>query len=163
MRELKTVPRVARFVQEYLAEVIEGSLSIRQALGRIDDLSHWLTDDLGGDLDAQAAALAIVLGSAVPPASGVPWLAFDDLRRAITERLREELRISEDQPSSPLELGRDSLHRARAYIAVMPSALSDLVRFRDERYPQRLWQALLGPARELATMIDSATPEAGSR
>lgn len=152
-RELKTIPRVARFVQEYLTEVFEGNLSIPQALSRMDDLSHWLTDDLGGDLDAQAAALAIVFGSAIPPAAGVPWLAFDGLRRGITELLRKELRIPEDQPSSPPELGRDFLHRARAYVAVMPSPLTDVVRFRDERYPQRLWQALLGPARELATLM----------
>ena len=120
-RELRTVPRVARFVQEYLAEVVEGNLSIRQALGRMDDLSHWLTADLGGDLDAQAAVLAIVLGSAVPPAAGVPWLAFDDLRRRITELLRKESRLPEDQPSSPPGLGRDFLLRARAHVAAMPS------------------------------------------
>jgi hypothetical protein len=152
-RELKTVPRVARFVQEYLVEIVEGNLSVRQALGRMDDLSHWLTGDLGGDLDAQAAVLAIVFGSAVPPAAGVPWLAFDGLRRQITELLRKELRLPEDQPSSPAGLGRDFLHRARAYVAAMPSPLADLVRFRDERYPQRLWQALLGPARDLATLM----------
>lgn len=152
-KELRTVPRVARFVQEYLMEVAEGNLSIRQALGRMDDLSHWLTADLAGDLDAQAAVLAIVLGSAVPPAAGVPWLAFDDLRRGITELLRKALRIPEDQPSSPPGLGRDFLNRARSHVAAMPSPLPDLVRFRDERYPERLWQALLGPARDLATLM----------
>jgi hypothetical protein len=152
-RDLRTVPRVARFVHEYLIEVVAGNLSIRQALGGMDDLSQWLTADLGGDLDAQAAVLAIVLGSAVPPAAGVPWLAFDDLRRRIRDLLREEARLPEDQPSSPPGLGRAYLDRARAYVATMPSPLPDLVRFRDERYPQRLWQALLGPARELATML----------
>jgi hypothetical protein len=152
-KELRTIPRAARFVQEYLVEVAKGNLSIRQAMGRMDDLSHWLTADLAGDLDAQAAALAIVLGSAVPPAAGVPWLAFDDLRRGVTELLRKELRIPEDQPSSPPGLGRDFLYRARAHVAVMPSPLAGLVRFRDERYPQRLWQALLGPAREFATLM----------
>jgi HEAT repeat protein len=119
----------------------------------MDDLSRWLTDDLGNDLDAQASVLAIVFGSAIPPAAGVSWLAFDELRRQITELLRKELRISEDEPSSPPGLGRDFLHRARAYVAIMPSPLTDLVRFRDERYPQRLWQALLGPARNLATLM----------
>ena len=152
-KELRTIPRVARFAQEYLVEVAEGNLSIRQALGRMDDLSHWLTADLEGDLDAQAAVLAIVLGSAVPPAAGVPWLAFDDLRRGITELLRKELRIPEDRPSSPPGLGRDFLNRARAHVAAMPAPLPDLVRFRDERYPERLWQALLGPARDLATLM----------
>jgi hypothetical protein len=152
-RELRTIPRVARFVQEYLAEVVEGNLSFRQALSRMDDLSHWLTADLARDLDAQAAVLALVLGSAVPPAEGMPWFSFDDLRRRITELLRKELRIPEDQPSSPAGLGRDFLDRARAYVATMPSPLPDLVRFQDERYPQRLWQALIGPARDLATLV----------
>ncbi len=152
-KELKTVPRVARFVQEYFLEVVVGDLSIRQALSRMDDLSHWLTADLAGDLDAQAAVLSIVLGSAVPPAAGVPWIAFDDLRHRITELLRKELRIPENQSSSPPELGRAFLDRARAYAATMPSPLPPLVRFRDERYPQRLWQALLGPARDLATLM----------
>jgi hypothetical protein len=154
-RELKTIPRVARFVQEYLAEAADGNLTLRQALGRMDDLSQWLTIDLARDLEAQAAVLAIALGSATPAAEGMgmPWFAFDDLRRRILERLREELRIPDDQPSSPAGLGRDFLDRARAYVADMPSPLSDLVRFRDERYPQRLWQALIGPARDLATLL----------
>jgi hypothetical protein len=152
-KELRTVPRAARFAREYLVEVAEGNLSIRQAVARMDDLSHWLTADLAGDLDAQSAVLALVLGSAVPPAAGVPWLAFDDLRRRITELLRKELRIPEDQPSSPPGLGRDYLDRARAHVAALPSPSTGLVRFRDERYPERLWQALLGPARELATLM----------
>jgi hypothetical protein len=152
-RELRTVPRIARFAHEYLAEVAAGNLPLHQALGRMDDLSQWLTADLAGDLDAQAAVLALVLGSAVPPAAGMPWFAFDDLRRRITELLRRELRLPEEQPSSPAELGRSFLDRARAYVATMPSPLPALVRFRDDRYAQRLWEALVGPARELATLM----------
>ncbi len=152
-RELKTIPRVNRFVQEYLAEVAQGNLSIRHALGRMDDLSHWLNGDLRGDLEAQSAVLAIAIGSAVAPAEGVPWFAFNDLQRRITELLRKEWRIAEDRPSSPPELDPDFLPRARAYVAILPSPLTDLVRFRDERYSQRLWQALLGPARGLATLM----------
>jgi hypothetical protein len=152
-KELRTVPRVARFVQEYLVEVVERDVPIRHAVARMDDLSQWLTADLASDLDGQAAVLAVILGSAVPPAAGVPWLAFDDLRRRITQLLRKDLRIPEDQPSSPPGLGRDYLLRARAHVAAMPSPLTGLVRFRDERYSERLWQALLGPARDLATLM----------
>jgi hypothetical protein len=152
-RELKTIPRIARFVHEYLAEVVAGRLPLRQALSRMDDLSQWLTTDLAGDLDAQAAVLAIVVGSAVPPAPGMPWLAFDRLRRRITEVLRKELRIPHDQPSSPAGLGRAFLDRARAHVATVPSPAPDLVRFRNEGYPQILWRALVGPARELATLL----------
>lgn len=152
-RELKTVPRVSRFVQEYLAEVVAGNLSLRQALSRMDDLSQWLTADLASDLDAQAAVLAIVLGSAVPPATGVPYPVFDSLRRGITELLRKELRLAEDQPSSPAGLGRDFLDRARAYVATMPSPATGLARFRDERYVPRLWQALTGTARDLGMLL----------
>ena len=116
-RELRTIPRIARFVHEYLAEVAAGNLPLHQALGRMDDLSQWLTADLAGDLDAQAAVLALVFGSAVPPAAGMPFFAFDDLRRRITELLRRELRLPEDQPSSPAGLGRAFLDRARAHVS----------------------------------------------
>lgn len=153
-RELKTIPRIARFVQEYLGEIAKGNLTLRQALARMDDLSQWLTVDLAGDLDAQAAALALVLGSAVPPAVGVPWFPFDHLRRRIVDRLRKELRLPDDEPLSSVVLGRAAfLQRARAHVVPMPSPLPDLARFRDDRYPQRLWHALLGPARELSTLL----------
>lgn len=152
--QLKTIPRVARFVHEYLGEVAAGNLTLRQAFSRMDDLSQWLTNDLVGDLDAQAAVLALTLGSAVPPASGIPWFPFDHLRRRITELLRTELRLPEDEPRSPAGLGRAVfLERARAHVVAMPSPLPDLVRFRDDRYPQQLWQALLGPAREFAALL----------
>lgn len=154
-RDLGTAPKIARFVQEYLQEVAEGKLTLRQAQDRMDDLSHWLMNDLAGDLDAQAAALAILLCSAAPPAIGVPWFAFDQLRRMILDQLRRELRISDDQPLSAQGLGRGPvfLDRARARVLDMPAPLPDLVRFKDDRYPRRLWQALLGPGRSLATLL----------
>ncbi len=152
--ELNTIPRIARFVHDYLGEILEGNLTIQQALSRMDDLSQWLTTDLSGDLDAQAAVLAIVLGSAVPPAAGVPWLLFDQLRRKIVDLFLRELRISDDKPLSTAGFGSTAfLRRARAHIVSMPSPLQDLVRFRDDRYPRRLWQALLGSARGIATLL----------
>ena len=69
-----------------------------------------------------------------PARRGLPWFAFDDLRRRITELLRKELRLPEEQASSPAGLGR-FLDRARAYVVALPAPLPDLVRFRDERYP----------------------------
>lgn len=152
VRELKTIPRVARFVHEYLGEVVRANLTLRQALSRMDDLSQWLTCDLACQPQAQAAALAICFGSAVPPEVGIPWFSFDHLRRKINEVLRKELHLPDDEPLSGI--GRAVfLERARAHVVSMPSPLSDLVRFRDDRYPQRLWQALLGSARELGTLM----------
>lgn len=152
--ELVTVPRIARFVREYLQEVAAERLTVRQALDRMDDLSQWLMSDLAGDLDAQAAALALVLCSAAPPAIGVPWFTFDRLRRRILDQLRQELRIS-DQALSPQELVRGPvvLDRARARVVDMPAPLPHLVQFKDDRYPQRLWHALLGSGRSLATLL----------
>ena len=93
----------------------------------MDDLSQWLTADLADDLEAQGAVLALVLGSAVPPAAGLPYLAFDDLRRRVVEVLRKELRIPADQPSSPRGLGRAFLDRARAHVVALPSPLPTLL------------------------------------
>lgn len=154
-RDLGTIPKIVRFVQEYLQEVAEGKLTLRQALDRMEDLSQWLMNDLASDLDAQAAALSIVLCSAAPPAIGVPCFSFDRLRRMILDLLRRELRIPDDQPLSPQGLGRGSvfLDRARARVVDMPAPLPDVVRFKDDRYPRRLWQALLGSGRSLATML----------
>ncbi|HJX28835.1 MAG TPA: hypothetical protein VJ885_13065 [Thermoanaerobaculia bacterium] len=151
-QELKTIPRIARFVHEYLGEVVQGRLALRQALARMDDLSQWLTTDLAGHPEAQAAALSICFGSAVPPAVGIPWFSFDRLRRGITEVIRKAAHLPDDEPSPGIGRGL-SLERARAQVVSMPSPLSDLVRFRDDRYTQRLWQALLNSARELATLM----------
>jgi hypothetical protein len=153
--DLGAVPKIARFVQEYLRDVAEGQLMLRQALDRMDDLSEWLMNDLAGDLDAQAAVLSLVLGSAASLTVGVPWFAFDRMRRMILDLLRRELRIPDDQPLPPQELGRGPvfLDRARARVVEMPAPLSDLVRFKDDRYSRRLWQALLGRGRSFATML----------
>ncbi|HSK76930.1 MAG TPA: hypothetical protein VLQ45_10770 [Thermoanaerobaculia bacterium] len=150
VRDLTTIPRMARFAHEYLREVAEGNLTLRQAIARMDDLSQWLTTDLQGDPEAQASVLAIVLGSAIPPAIGVPWFSFDQLRRRIADLLRKELRLPDNEPLSSAGLGRvASLERARAHVVSKPA----LTRFRDDRYPQWLWQALLGSARDFVTLL----------
>jgi hypothetical protein len=154
VHERATIPRIARFVQEYLGEFAKGNFTVRQILTRMADPSGWLTTDLAGDPEAQAAALAITVGTAVPPTLGVPWLLFDVLRRRIADVLRAELHLPADEPPPSTMPGRaGALERARAQMVALPSPLPSLARFRDDRTSWRIWQALLGPARELATVL----------
>jgi HEAT repeat protein len=150
-QELGTVPRIARFVQEYLSDVVTQKLPLKQALDRLDNLAPWLLSDLAGNLEARGAVLALVVGSAVPPANAVPWFPFDRLRRALFGILRRDFLSAGE--SEPVNESPRYLERARAHAVAMPAPLSDMVRFRDDRYPVRLWRILLGPGREISTLL----------
>jgi hypothetical protein len=161
IQKLDTIPKMARFTHEYLTDVVDGKLTLRQALERMDDLSQWLLTDLADDLEALATVLAIVLCSAVPPAAGVPWFSFISLRERLVETMRRKLRSPSDESPSPRYLAHapSFLERARAHVIVIPASLSEVVRFRDDRYPALLWRAILGPAREIATMLEPLLQE----
>jgi hypothetical protein len=150
--KLRSFPRVARFVRDYLLGIAEGRLTSVEALERMDDLKPWLLCDLLEDLDGFCSVLALALCSATPLSLGVSWFRFDDVRRAVTTVLQDELRReATDREARDLYQG-DLLVRMRAEAVRSPSE-GDMVRFIDDRYPLLLWQVLVGPGKILLTVL----------
>jgi hypothetical protein len=151
--ELRTVPRIDRFVRFYLMEVAEANLSLEEALARTRNRETWLLSELSGDPDAWAFALALVLAQPLPSPDGVPWYPFYLLWREIAGHLRRELRLArEPREAGSLIVGRELLDRVRARVRRVPPG-ADTVQFQSSVDPAALWEALLGPGRSLVSSL----------
>ncbi|MFY9825539.1 MAG: hypothetical protein WAM82_29465 [Thermoanaerobaculia bacterium] len=151
--ELRTVPRIDRFVRFYLMEVATADLPLEEAIGRVRNRETWLLSELSKDPEIWALALALVLAQPLPSPDGVPWYPFYLLWREIVAHFRKELRLArEPRESESLIVGRELLERVRARVRrVSPG--TDMVQFQSSVDPAALWEALLGPGRSLASSM----------
>jgi hypothetical protein len=154
--ELRTVPRVARFIRESLADILSGrpDRPLEQALRRACDLESWLLRDLPEDFEAWCYALALVLCQAAPLNESVTWLHFDRFRQLLSRHLRQELRrFGEKREALDLCREEDLARLARAEIQRPGFPQASIVAFSSDSYPARLWQVLLGPGRHLLALL----------
>jgi hypothetical protein len=152
--ELGSMPRLARFVREYLLDVARATISLDDALKRINELGSWLLEELPDDPDVWCAVVALTLCSADRSLQGVPWFKFEALRRALFQFLRRDF-PPERRRREIRDLCRTEqvLKRAQAQVATASFPLPDVVRFEDPRLSDRLWQTLLGPGRGVAASL----------
>jgi hypothetical protein len=152
---LRTPPRVILFLERYLLKIAKKEITLDRALelaaGRVDHLAEWLLRDLVSDLETWAFALALVLAQPVPPHRGAPWLLVHELAQAIARHLRLLLREPRARGTVIEDEGR--LDRLGAEVIRFPFPGWDVARFRDESYPEKLWRVLLGPGRELLSVL----------
>jgi hypothetical protein len=150
--ELGSMPRLARFVREHLIEVVRGTLALEDAMKRTTELGPWLLEDLPADPEAWCTVVALTLCSADRSIQGIPWFKFDLLRRALFRYLGRELH-PELRRREIHDLCRSTqvLRRARTEVVTAPFPEPDMIRFLDERQPDLLWCALLGPGKGVAT------------
>jgi hypothetical protein len=151
VEELRTPPRVLRFLDRYLIAVASGSILLGPALERVDHLADWLLQDLASDRETQAFALALVLAHPHPQYVGAPWLLVHELARAISRHLRVALREPRNEHTAIVDESR--LERLYAEVRRFPYPGVDLACFKDDSYSERLWQVLLGPGRELLSLL----------
>jgi hypothetical protein len=151
LEALRTPPRVVRFVDRYLLKVAVGGMPLEQALDRLDDLGDWLLRELAVDLETWSFALALILAQSRPPAVGAPWQQAHSMARAIARYLRRVLR--EPRGNGTVIADESRLERLHAEVRRLPFPGVDLIRFKDDSYPERLWQVLLGPGREVLSLL----------
>jgi Mrp family chromosome partitioning ATPase len=152
-QHLGSLPRIARFVREYLHRVAEGRLTLEQALDRLDDLGHWLLVDLPEDFDLWCSVLALTLASAAPNRNA-PWLQVELLRRALAKALGRELRRART-PGEARTLCRNdwTVERAGSEVLALPAPAADVLRFREPGAADRLWGALVREGRRLTASL----------
>ncbi len=165
--ELASLPRLARFVREYLVAVVQEDITLEDALKRTTDLAPWMLEQLADEPEVWCSVVALALCSADRSQSDVPWLKFDVFRRALSRFIRREghstLRPRETREEAHDDLRHGEIRdwcrsdhvfrRARAEVVTVPCPEPDLIRFCDERYPDWLWRALLGPGRGVTSAL----------
>jgi len=163
--ELGSMPRLARFVREYLVSVVQKEIDLEDALRRTSDLAPWMLEQLPSDPEVWCSVAALTLCSADRSQAGVPCLKFDTFRRALSRFIRREglagrrsaeIRDETDPRDREILVWCRSDHifqRARAEVVAAPWPEPDLIRFCDERYPDRLWKVLLGPGRSVTSAL----------
>ncbi|MBW8873628.1 MAG: hypothetical protein JF614_01575 [Acidobacteria bacterium] len=149
--KLGTMPRITRFVQELLLMVAKGSLSLDEALDRVDDLGPWFLKSLAEDFAAWSYVLALTLCHATAASSErVAWIDFDQLRQVLTRVLHRELRRKPGERNPSCLCGEEELRQvAAAEIDQASGGEACAIRFREKFYPVRLWKSLLGPGRQI--------------
>ena len=143
INDLKTLPRVARFLDQYIA----GDPDLDAALQRFNDVPFWFSNELAGDVEAWCFALTLALAQVVRNGSGVGWYEFERIRLAVTETIRAGRRAGRSLSDDSLLL------RARAEVSGEPSRLGDAVRFIDRSYAATIWQTLATHHRRVLTAL----------
>lgn len=152
--KLKTFPRVDRFVREYLLGVITGRLTLEQALERMDDPTCWLLTELPHDPDTFYRVVALTLCSAASLPESVPWLAFEMLRRHIAKLFQRETRQSQlDRKLQDTFRRIEDLEKMKAKMLSSGTAPHEGITFVETTQAERLWEALIGPGRELLALM----------
>lgn len=150
-KKLATMPRITRFVQEWLVKVAIGSLTLDQALEQMDDLGPWFLKSLPEDFETWSYVLALTLCSAAPaPSERVSWVHFDRFRQVLTRFLSRELRRKPSERGPSCLCGEEDLLQTTSIeIDEANGVQACSIRFRDDVYPVRLWKSLLGPGRQI--------------
>lgn len=151
--DLKTLPRVVRFLDQYIA----GDPDLAAALQRFHDIPFWFSKDLTADVEAWCFAMTLALAHVVRNGSGVGWYEFERIRRAVTQRIKDDPELffrSAGRTTGQLLSDDALLHRARAEVVWESSRTGDAVRFVDRSYAATIWQTLaVHHRRALTTLI----------
>lgn len=163
---LRTMPRIARFVDYYLSDFaadLEGDLD--EAIRRCEDITYWFHRDLPADFEAWCFTLSLGLAHCLRDAQGVSWMDFENLRRAVWQCLKRDPELFPPRPGpndNPLgELSEKTptltddpyFEKGRAEVLRDPNGLADLIRFSDDSYPHKLWEILLKHHRRVLTTL----------
>ncbi|HEU4769766.1 MAG TPA: hypothetical protein VFS77_20530, partial [Pyrinomonadaceae bacterium] len=163
---LKTMPRLAEFVDYYLAAAArgEGPMDLEEALRRCDDVGYWFQRELS-DFEQWCFTLSLGLAHRLGDSQDVSWFSFESLRRSVVAWLKDDSELfpkekEQSRTSAADQKGRklrllddDFLNFCRAEIAKDHDSLSDLIVFRSRSYSSRLWDVLLQHYRSILCVL----------
>jgi DNA polymerase III delta prime subunit len=152
--ELRSLSRLACFVDGYLLKVAGDEIPLEDALKRAHDLGDWLLEEIPAAPEVWSAVLALTLCSAGRRTEGIPWFEYEALSRSLFRFFRRELHNGPRRGEiRDLCRSERTLQLARATVARAEYPYPDEVQFLDPHYPDRLWQVLLGRGRGLAATL----------
>ena len=163
---LRTMPRIVSFVEYYLRDSgtnVGGDLD--EAIRNFEDIAHWFHRELPADFESWCFTMSLGLAHCLCETQGVSWVDFENLRRSVWQCLKRDpelfpprSNLNEHAVGEPSEktttlLDDPYLKTGRAEIVKDPNSLADLIRFRDDSYPHRLWAIFLKHHRRILTML----------
>jgi hypothetical protein len=139
------LPQIARFIDDYLVEVLEGRIELEEALSRAGDLTYWLRTSLTESFEVWCFILTLGLSQCLPDSDGIAWFDFERLRKSISAHLSEELNLPDQQEAYLKEMLFDDFFLKRCHAETRKDEFTgeDVVRFVDGRYPEMLLGSLL--------------------
>ncbi|MCP4157001.1 MAG: hypothetical protein GY757_55325, partial [bacterium] len=155
IRQLKKMPRIAVFIEEYLEKVLNNEKNIADALGEVNDtgrrLQHWFLKELTrdkGDFEVWTFALCLALFNYSR------YVDFFNIHREVTRQLLQHFDPFETYEQFAYTLSESELlRRCHAQISKDILTYSDTVEFVDERYAGKLLDILLRSNRNVLLFI----------
>ncbi|MFL6233699.1 MAG: hypothetical protein ACJ76N_11240 [Thermoanaerobaculia bacterium] len=151
-KELRGMARIDALASEYLPQVLREEISLQEAIRRVNDFGPWLLQELPEHPSTWATVVALVLCSASPAQESAPWCQFEAIRRALLQHVsREQGQRRYRRSLREICGGDDLLRQARAEIVRESSPVR--VQFLERRYPDLLWEVLLGRGRDVTATV----------
>lgn len=161
---LRTMPRIVRFVTDYLNSdsTIDLETDLSEAIRQFEDITYWFRQELAADFEVWCFTLALGLSHWAADSQSVPWIDFDYVHRGIAQYLRRDPQVfpgrKDTKEQEPLDivprLTDDAyLAQSRAEVVKDPNSLGDVIRFCQETYPTKLWEIFLKHHRRVLTTL----------
>jgi hypothetical protein len=142
-------------VQNYLSQIRAGTLQVREAFDRLDNVALRFHGELADDFEAWSCTFVLALALAVRPEDGIPWTEFEKLRNLLLPSIQARVRGSRRIRPYDRESVSDTalLRRTLTVVERDPTTLRDVLKFQDANDAARLWFCILMHNRGLLTEI----------
>lgn len=157
VEQFKTLPRLTSYAKYFLRQPEAAATvdALKESMRRFDDLGYWFHRELSADFECWCFVFSLGLAHCLRGTASVTWFDFEQLRREVRQCFRRDSELfpargraaelagskgPAPQPALPDEFFLDE---CRAEILRDPAGLTEMIRFRDPSYPNRLWEIFL--------------------
>jgi hypothetical protein len=173
--ETQQIPGIIEFIDLYLEPILNDEVNVREAIEGLGHLSNWFLDELtkqaGTEISKESVylnfevwcfVLTLTLTQCVRETTdssslyeGVPWIFFEQFREKITKALMEKIGISYPRKITLKNYisEQNCLTKGRAEIYKDVEFGIDMIRFKNEQYPEKMWKVLLKSARRTLFLL----------
>jgi hypothetical protein len=154
--QLKTMPRIVRFVEQFLnSTAIDTDLNLEDEIRRFEDIGVWFQRELTKDFEFWCFTLSLALVHWQRNGAAARWYEFEKIRRSVRSCLRGDPELfpprkyltdeplNESRAATVVLIDDVFLEKCRAKIEKDPYGLGDQIFFKDPSYSQKLWDLML--------------------
>ena len=154
--QLKTMPRIVRFVEQFLnSTAVDTDLNLEDEIRRFEDIGVWFQGELTKDFEFWCFTFSLALVHWQRNATAARWYEFEKIRRSVRTCLKGDAELFPPRKYLNEDLPTDSrvatavliddifLETCRAKIEKDPYGLGDQIFFKDPSYSQKLWDLML--------------------
>ncbi len=183
--ETQQIPGIIDFIYLHLERVLSREIEVKDAIEQLEHLDKWFLEELTRvpetdpepeslkeatylNFELWCFVLTLTLTQCIrettersSPYEGVPWMLFERFREKITETLIDKIGISYPQKITLASYVSEQnwLIKGRAEIYRDVNFGIDMIRFKNPRHPEQMWEVLLRNSRRVLGMLISALEE----